>query len=130
MTVMETIRKNGFERTSWAPAPYLPPPAPYGLPAPARAPAPEKRMGAITASGLERLFADPTLAFLTSVVAAVTTGYLGYGLSRIRQDCLLKVQSGSVKLEACPGTTWSTFWWIVSTAMGVKALHDLSRTGR
>ena len=125
---METISRNGFGGAPWAPAPYLPPPAPYGLPVPARPPAEARpRMGAITASGLERFFADPTFAFIASLAAAVTSGYLGYGLGRIRQDCLVKVQGGSAKLEECPGSTWSTFWWIIATAMGVKALHDLSR---
>lgn len=119
--MISIIQRPGFGN-GWAPAPYTPPTTPYS---PVRR---EKALGApITASGIEKFFADPTLAFVTSIVAAAASAYLGYGLNVVREKSLVLVSDGKIKPEQVPGSTWPTFWWIMATAMGVKALHDLSR---
>lgn len=122
--MIATIQKPGFGN-GWAPAPYSPRPTPYS---PVRQEKEKgKAMGALTVSGIEKFFADPTLAFVTSIVAAGASAYLGYGLNVVREKSLALVADGKIRPEQVPGSTWPTFWWIMATAMGVKALHDLSR---
>lgn len=116
--MIATVQRQG---NGWTPARYAPPPAPYTPPA-------QKSMGsAQLGASLESFFADPTLAFVTSLVAAAASGYLGYGLNVMREKSIAMVQQGKISAAQVPGTTWSTFWWILATAMGVKALHDLSK---
>ena len=91
---------------------------------------------------------SPLLSFGTDLVAAAASAYLAYGLGVTRNTCLDWLTSPTSRvvgkdrdgkeihgsglsmeraLEKCPGTTWITLWWIIATAAGVKALHDLSR---
>lgn len=51
---------------------------------------------------------SPELAAVVDATAAGMSAYLAYGLGKI-------------------GSSWSTFWWIVSAATGVKLLHDVSK---
>lgn len=103
-------------------------PAPYVLPAPHyQAVRPAPKLGAdAPASAAETFMRSPMLAFATDVAAAAASAYLAWGLNQRRNTCLVKAGEKSFPIERCPGTSWSTFWWIVATAMGVKALHDLS----
>jgi hypothetical protein len=52
---------------------------------------------------------DPLLAVSFDVLATGTSAYLAYGMT--------KAQSA-----------WAPLWLVLATAMGVKTLHDLSRT--
>jgi len=56
------------------------------------------------------LLDSPLLALATDVTAASASAYLAFNLGRLD-----------------PPSGWSTFWWIVSAAAGIKALHDLAR---
>lgn len=104
----------------WSPPRYVPPPAQYGLGKPATS-----ALGA-PVSGAEVFFRSPVLALMVDVVGAGASAYLAWGLNHRRNRCLVKAGAESFPIEKCPGTGWSTFWWIMATAMGVKALHDLS----
>lgn len=104
----------------WSPAPYVLPALPY------QAVRPAPQLGADAISAGERFMRSPTVAFVTDVAAAAASAYLAWGLNQRRNVCLAKSGKEGFSIEKCPGTSWSTFWWIVATAMGVKALHDLS----
>jgi hypothetical protein len=67
---------------------------------------PALRMGQQGAA--DAFFNDPTLAVATDVVATAASGYLAYGMAKVDGP-------------------WTTFWLVVSVAMGVKTLHDFSR---
>lgn len=86
---------------TWSPAPHRPLPSPY-----------RTRIGQATAPAEPRkpnpFFDSPLLALVTDASAAGMSAYLAWGLGKA-------------------GNTWSTFFWVLSAAMGMKALHDLSR---
>lgn len=107
----------------WTPAPYAPPSAQY------QALRPVAKLGADAAapSAVENFMRSPMVAFVTDVAAASASAYLAWGLNQRRNTCLIRAGEKGYPIDRCPGTSWSTFWWIVATAMGVKALHDLSQ---
>jgi hypothetical protein len=105
----------------WTPAPYIPPAAQYQT---VKAPSP--KLGDPPVSAAENLARSPMIAFVTDIAAASASAYLAWGLNVRRNTCLLRVGEKGYPIEKCPGSGWSTFWWIMSTAMAVKALHDLS----
>lgn len=85
---------------TWRPAPHR------ALPSPYRA---SLRQAAAPAPGTRNPFFDsPLLALVTDGSAAAMGAYMAYGLGRA-------------------GSKWSTFFWVVSAAMTMKALHDMSR---
>jgi hypothetical protein len=88
---------NTIAVNNWRPAAPAPIRTPFQMTA---------RMGQPTAT--DAFFNDPTLAAMTDVVATATSGYLAWGMSKAQNP-------------------WSTFWLVVSVAMGVKTLHDFSR---
>lgn len=51
---------------------------------------------------------SPTLALTTDIMVAAATGFFAWGLS-------------------VHNNKWSTFWWIVASMAGVKAMHDAGR---
>lgn len=107
----------------WSPAPYAPPAAQYQ----ALRPAPKLGADVAPVSAVESFMRSPMLAFVTDVAAASASAYLAWGLNQRRNTCLINAGAKGYPIDKCPGTSWSTFWWIVATAMGVKALHDLSQ---
>jgi len=106
----------------WSPAPYAPPAAHY------QAVRPQLGDSSSGPGAAEMLMRAPQIAFATSLAAGAASAWLAYGLGRVRNTCVVRAAEKGVSPEThCPGTGWSTFWWIMATAMGVKALHDLSR---
>lgn len=90
-------------RQAWSPARYVPPAAQYQAVRP-------KTLGEVTVPASTTLLDSPLLALATDVTAASASAYLAFNLGRLD-----------------PPSGWATFWWIVSAAAGIKALHDLAR---
>jgi hypothetical protein len=96
-------------QNGWRPIPYAPPPAPYQAVRP-------KKLGEVTVAPSTTILDSPLLALSTDVVAALAGGYLAWSLG-----------AAGPRGEAPVSPTWSTIWWVVAAAAGIKALHDLSR---
>lgn len=85
---------------TWRPAPHRALPSPYRTSLQQATPP--------VGGGRNPFFDSPLLALVTDGSAAAMSAYLAYGLGRA-------------------GNKWSTFFWVVSAAMTMKALHDMSR---
>ncbi len=96
-------------QAGWRPIPYAPPRVPHQAVRP-------KLLGEVTVPASTTILDSPLLALSTDVVAALAAGYLAFSLGK----------EGD-KGQAPISPTWSTFWWIIATAAGIKMLHDLSR---
>lgn len=116
---MLTPGSNGNAPKRWSPPPYVPPALTY------QAVRPQMAQSSLP-SAAETLARSPVVAFVTDILAASASAWLAYGLTQRRNICLVRAGEKGYSLDNCPGTGWSTFWWITATAMGVKALHDLS----
>jgi hypothetical protein len=93
----------------WRPMPYAPPSAPYQAVRP-------KKLGEVTVPASTTILDSPLLALSTDVIAALAGGYLAWSLG-----------ASGPRGEPPVSRTWSTIWWVVAAAAGIKGLHDLSR---